>query len=245
MLSTFNSRFGAPGIIAVVALLCAMVGGAFAASNNGNGKATASAKRGKPGKRGATGPAGPQGPAGAVGPAGAAGPAGDKGAIGPAGPQGPAGAAGPAGPQGPAGAAGPAGPQGPAGVDGQTGFTETLPSGKTQTGAWAGTIGSEGFAYAAAPFAIPLAEATVPATVVASGTGTGDCAGGTFENPTAEPGSMCVYLTEAPFGPVTVANVVGSGNNNAGEATSTGGVIVLVGEPGFLAFGTYAVTAGP
>ncbi len=82
----FNQRFGIPGVIAVCALIFAMLGGAYAASNSGDG-ATASAKRGKPGprgKRGPTGPAGPQGPAGqgAAGPQGAAGAPGAKGATG-------------------------------------------------------------------------------------------------------------------------------------------------------------------
>jgi hypothetical protein len=80
MLSLRN-RFGIPGVISVIALVFAMLGGAYAASNNGGGKATAStkAKRGPKGPKGATGPAGPQGPAG---PAGAKGDAGAPGAAG-------------------------------------------------------------------------------------------------------------------------------------------------------------------
>ena len=80
----FHQRFGIPGVIAVCALVFAMLGGAYAASNGGDG-ATASAKRGKPGprgKRGPTGPTGPTGAAGAAGPQGAAGAAGAKGATG-------------------------------------------------------------------------------------------------------------------------------------------------------------------
>ena len=57
--------FGKAGlIVGIVALVFAMLGGAYAATNNGGGKATASAK-GKPGpagKPGKTGPAGPAGP---------------------------------------------------------------------------------------------------------------------------------------------------------------------------------------
>jgi hypothetical protein len=81
MLSLRN-RFGIPGVISVIALVFAMLGGAYAASNSsGGGKATASAKakRGPRGPKGATGPAGPQGSAGAKGDAGAAGKDGGQG----------------------------------------------------------------------------------------------------------------------------------------------------------------------
>ena len=62
-----------------------MLGGAYAASGGGGGKATASkgkAKRGPKGPRGATGPAGPQGPAGPTGPVGPPGQTGPPGANG-------------------------------------------------------------------------------------------------------------------------------------------------------------------
>ncbi len=86
MLSLRN-RFGIPGVISVIALVFAMLGGAYAASNNGGGKATASAKakRGPKGPKGATGPAGPAGP---QGPAGANGKDGSNGSAGLQGSQG-------------------------------------------------------------------------------------------------------------------------------------------------------------
>lgn len=74
MFSTLRTRFGIPGVISVIALVFAMFGGAYAASNSsGGGKATASAKakKGPRGPKGATGPAGAQGPAGPKGDAGA------------------------------------------------------------------------------------------------------------------------------------------------------------------------------
>jgi hypothetical protein len=74
MLSPLRNRFGIPGVISVIALVFAMFGGAYAATNgSGGGKATASAKgkAGPRGPRGKTGPAGPAGPAGPQGPAGA------------------------------------------------------------------------------------------------------------------------------------------------------------------------------
>jgi len=85
MFSTLRTRFGIPGVISVIALVFAMFGGAYAASNSsGGGKATASAKakKGPRGPKGATGPAGPVGPAGPAGLAGPAGPKGDTGAKG-------------------------------------------------------------------------------------------------------------------------------------------------------------------
>jgi len=73
--------FGKAGlIVSVVALVFAMLGGAYAATNSGGGKAVASkAKAGPRGPRGKTGPAGPAGP---QGPAGANGKDGSSGANG-------------------------------------------------------------------------------------------------------------------------------------------------------------------
>ena len=91
MFSTLRMKFGIPGVISVIALVFAMFGGAYAASNSSSGgKATASAK-GKKGPKGATGPAGAVGP---VGPAGPTGAKGDAGAPGSAGAPGAPGAAG-------------------------------------------------------------------------------------------------------------------------------------------------------
>jgi len=97
MLSLRN-RFGIPGVISVIALVFAMLGGAYAASNDGGGdKATASAKakkgpRGPKGKTGPAGPTGPVGPAGANGKDGANGVNGEEGEQGPKGDKGDAGA---------------------------------------------------------------------------------------------------------------------------------------------------------
>ena len=93
MLSPLRNRFGIPGVISVVALVFAMLGGAYAANNSGDGKATASAKakKGPRGPKGATGPAGPAGP---VGPQGAAGVNGKDGANGSNGSNGAPGSAG-------------------------------------------------------------------------------------------------------------------------------------------------------
>ncbi len=75
MFSTLRTRFGIPGVISVIALVFAMFGGAYAATNSSGGghtaTASAKAKKGPRGPKGATGPAGPQGSAGSQGPAGA------------------------------------------------------------------------------------------------------------------------------------------------------------------------------
>jgi Collagen triple helix repeat (20 copies) len=90
MLSPLRNRFGIPGVISVIALVFAMLGGAYAATRSDSGKATASAKakRGPRGPKGPAGPAGPAGPVGPVGPAGAQGAAGADGKEGPQGKQG-------------------------------------------------------------------------------------------------------------------------------------------------------------
>jgi Collagen triple helix repeat (20 copies) len=78
MFSSFRNRFGIPGVISVIALVFAMLGGAYAASNSGDSKdAAASAK-----KKSAKGPRGPKGATGPAGPAGAPGAKGDTGAAG-------------------------------------------------------------------------------------------------------------------------------------------------------------------
>lgn len=87
MFSSFRNRFGIPGVISVVALVFALVGGAFAANNlGGPGKeATVSAKKslkGPRGPRGAKGATGAEGPAGSQGPTGAAGKNGANGVDG-------------------------------------------------------------------------------------------------------------------------------------------------------------------
>jgi hypothetical protein len=95
MFSQLRNRFGVPGVIAVIALVFAMFGGAYAASGGLTPKQKKEVK--KIAKQEArklvkAGPAGPAGPVGPAGPAGPAGAAGAQGAIGPEGPTGPTGA---------------------------------------------------------------------------------------------------------------------------------------------------------
>lgn len=99
MYSRIREQFSTTAIIlSIVALVFATMGGAYAASQQGSGKATASSgkrgKQGKPGKPGKEGPQGPVGPAGPQGPAGLPGAKGDPGQQGPQGNEGPKGPAG-------------------------------------------------------------------------------------------------------------------------------------------------------
>jgi hypothetical protein len=113
MFSRFRDRFGAPGIVAVLALVLAVSGGAFAAVNASKGGDTVKCKAKIKGKKATV-----TCPADQL--AGAAGPAGPAGSNGQAGTAGPQGATGPQGPQGPQGPAGTNGTNGAAGANGKT-----------------------------------------------------------------------------------------------------------------------------
>jgi len=81
MLKAIRRNLTPPTAIAVVALVFAMSGGAFAAKNYATGQATAS-------KQGQRGPRGPKGKQGVPGPQGLQGLQGPKGDVGPKGPKG-------------------------------------------------------------------------------------------------------------------------------------------------------------
>jgi Collagen triple helix repeat (20 copies) len=208
MLSPLRNRFGIPGAISVIALVFAMIGGAYAASNDsGGGKASASAQkgprgprgpRGKPGPAGPTGPAGPQGPAGAKGDTGAAGSNGSNGTNGTSVTGVPATVGEcPAGGVKYTSASGSnAVCNGEDGEDGETGFTETLPPEETETGTW-GVRTSSAPANALAPISFPVPVEPAPEFVYVGPeedkTGEG-CPGLSASNtPIAAPGKLCVY----------------------------------------------------
>jgi hypothetical protein len=212
-------------VIALVALVFAVTGGAFAAtgggnssSNNSNGRSgsgragtreiarVAKAKKkapvGKPGPRGPQGPAGPAGSAGPQGPGGAAGAKGENGAAGGTGPQGPQGE------RGPQGEPGSAGKEGSPWTDGGT-----LPSGKTETGTWSvfPTAANEGSSiWLPMSFPIPLEseEFKTETPVIEEGSvhffkkgevaqpGEG-CGEGSAAKPEAEPGNLCIYTGQS------------------------------------------------
>jgi hypothetical protein len=200
MLSPLRNRFGIPGVISVIALVFAMFGGAYAATNTGKATSSAKTKKGPRGPKGATGPAGPAGP------------------VGPAGPAGPQGAKGDTGPQGKEGPQGPAGPAGAPGAKGKDGspwtVSGTLPSKKTETGAYfvssEGEPGEEedvvgvysGYAGTSISFVIPLAE-EIPSSntiyVSKDAPAPEGCenteheGAASAQNPEADPGFLCLF----------------------------------------------------
>jgi hypothetical protein len=220
MLERLRNQIGTAGlVVAIVALVAALGGGAYAATGGpGGGKATASAK-GKPGPRGKTGKTGKMGPAGPVGPAGPA------GAVGPKGDSGAAGAAGAAGTSvtntalspGQGGCAeggaqfqvgtgtptqacnGEEGPQGPAGPSCSASGECLLPAGATESGVW--SFVEKGTTQHWVSLSYPLRLVAAPefkwVNVANSGT-PGAVAGcpGTFSEPKAEAGKLCVYAKE-------------------------------------------------
>lgn len=208
-----RNKFGIPGVIAVVALVMACVGGAVAALPGLNSKQKSQVKSiAKTEAKKFSGVPGPAGPKGDTGAAGAPGAAGAAGAAGTKGATGPAGTAGTTGPTGLKGATGTTGPTG-AGATGPTGPTgnigATLPTGVSETGTYAlisesgdGAVLELPFAVGNISFAIPLAapldeshvkfvpdSTTAPAECEnAAHAGTADVA-----NPEADPGYLCVY----------------------------------------------------
>jgi len=277
---SIREPFGTAGLlVAILALVLATTGAALAAgalTGKQKKEVTKIAKKyaGKPGAPGATGPAGPVGPAG---------PKGDTGAKGDTGSQGNPGTPGAAGKgvvltneaKGANCAEGgtKVEVEGNAaskkyvcnGVNGTSGFTETLPSGETETGTWAFVnVGGTKFhapnAYTSISFPIPLEEGTEegfvfsPTETENEEYGSTGCAG-SAEEPIAPPGVLCVYTvsetresvpktvleTRSPsgfgFGP-TGAYLVGPplGNNTPGEEEPSEDAYIE-------ARGTWAVTA--
>ena len=186
MFKRIHEKLGTAGlIIAVVALVAAFTGSAFAGATEW--------KLTKPevkevkriaksvAKKGPTGPAGQQGPAG------------------------PAGAKGDAGAPGAPGAKGATGATGPTGAEGPAGPTETvLPFEKTSTGVWGFAVnGAEGTTYPV-PINFPLRVIPAPGEfenstnfIPAEGSPTTECPG-TVADPEAAPGEFCLYGGEGP-----------------------------------------------
>jgi len=194
-MSSIRGRFTYSNVVATMALVFAMSGGALAASKF----LITSTKQIKPsvlaslkGKAGASGAAGAQGSAGAAGPAGGVGPAG------------PGGAPGTNGEPGPEGKAGKNGTNGAAGKEGSP-WTDkgTLPAGSTETGVWTtGFVpaGTTGLLATAISFPIPLAAPITASNAhVFEGTSFPSGCSGTVvsENVTelkAASGNLCVWI---------------------------------------------------
>jgi len=172
-----HQKLGTAGfVVAIVALVVALTGAAFAAgglTKQQEKQVTKIAKK-YAGKRGKTGPAGPQGPAGAPGAKGDTGPKGDKGDK------------------------GEKGERGERGLEGFEGSPWTaggvLPSGATETGGWSYGQSTASLILTSISFNIPLEEAPAE-RILAAGESTTECPG-SVANPEAEPGFLCIYLQE-------------------------------------------------
>jgi hypothetical protein len=212
MLSRVQSRLGTAGlIVAVLALLAALTGAAYAASgaltSTQKKEVTKIAKK-YAGKPGATGAQGPQGLPGANGTDGTNGSPGAPGAAGKGV------VLSPVSPGGECAAGG-------AKVEvegnsaskklvcnGLTGFTETLPSGQMESGAWSYgiTASTVNLASASISFNVALPAGTLPQFhyIKTDGEDEADCPGND-EEPDAAKGNLCVYLGEVVENPGTLS----------------------------------------
>jgi hypothetical protein len=142
------------------------------------------------------------------------------------------------------------------GEDGETGFTETLPSGKTETGTWAGTvheIGSVSISFEI-PLAADISEADTK-VIPLGGTPPAECenpghaGAASLENPEARAGFLCVYVDNTPNSEVFAIAPTGFAAEVAHMGASTTGAFVILeststtGEPHGAGRGTWAVTA--
>jgi hypothetical protein len=281
MFSWIRRRFSYANVAATLALFFAMTGGALAASHylitstKQIKPSVLSALKGKAGAAGATGPVGAAGTVGAQGPQGSAGAKGETGASGSQGPEGKAGKEGKEGSPWTAGGKLPAGKT----ETGTWAFGASMTEG---TKAYA-----EHRALVPLSFNIPLKEALERSDVYFVGQDGMNCSEseepgreecektkqrveqvdaeaeaacpGSAAEPTAEPGSLCVYTTYlAAPGPAIyglVANAESPALGDNGGAAPTGALLYLIvrseGSVGggtsaiglAEAYGTWAVTA--
>jgi hypothetical protein len=249
---SLHDRMGTAGmIVAVVALVVALTGTAFAAAGlNGTQKNEVKAiakqyagKRGPKGPKGAKGDPGAQGPQGNAGTNGTNGTNGNNGATGAKGATGEAGAKGATGATG-AGTAGTTGATGAtgAGTTGATGATGspwtaggTLPVGATETGTWTQVMGSEEEGEALGSespisFPIPLA-ANISflnvKTIPKGGTVPAQCDDGVGTpagpaHPEADSGFLCIFVARGNTEAVS-AKKAGASNETG---SSTAGAIL-------------------
>jgi hypothetical protein len=267
VISRIHQKLGTAGfIISIVALVAALGGTALAAKGALSAKQKKEVEKiakklDKPGAPGATGPAGPAGKDGAPGANGSNGQNGQNGESVTSTPV--AGGACGVGGTGAKYTVGGSSTTVCNGKNGTTGFTETLPEGKTETGVWGSTGAVTTRSYNVS-FPIPLA--TAPTAVVvqpgemntSAGANQGCPWDGESGTPTAEPGKFCIYVAIEPsnanFGAVFVTHphweeflgeYVGEGVGGASEygadlkvACQTGGS-----EAKCVGYGAWAVTA--
>ncbi|HEU4462033.1 MAG TPA: hypothetical protein VFR75_05525 [Solirubrobacterales bacterium] len=216
MFSRIQDKLGSAGlVVAIVALVAALTGSAFAAGvfTKAQEKKIVKIAKKYAGQQGPQGVPGPQGPPGA---------AGKEGARGPEGPE---------GPQGEDGETGPAGPT-----------TAILPPGETETGIWSFTNKDVISAFATISFGLRLTEEPTPHWIPAPGTSTDPDCPGNAGAPQAEPGHLCVYAIES--GNVG-APVFSPGNQIDTESGQTLEFVLTNQANEAYARGSFAVTACP
>lgn len=254
MFSAIRTRLTPATVIATVALIFAMTGGAYAAKKfliTSTKQISPSVLKALKGK------------------AGPAGPAGSAGAAGTAGPQGPAGTAGTPGAKGETGAPGEKGVQGEKGEKGAKGTTgepwtpnNTLPVGASETGTWsigpAPEVGHSTNNVTTISFPIRLAaalenaeecgEAGQPACVVHIFEGTTAPSGCSLEGTLlkADSGNLCIKDDGSlALGAALKATEIAAFNVEAvGPGAGVTGVILSAGgiAEGTTGIGTWAVT---
>jgi len=216
MFSILRRRLGASGIVAVVAVVLAMSGGAFAGSGQLARISATGAQPGPDSARPTGGRRGPRGP---------------RGATGPAGPQGPSG-------QGRQGDPGPAGPRGPEGSPWTAGGT--LPSGRSESGTWiaaaAGREVAPGESEGAGTVSFVIRTVIPPEVHLIAKDQAGkehaaECPGST-NLPLAAKGNLCLYTVEDQG--LTLAETFSS---------TSGAVLTFKGPSKVAAAGVWAVTA--
>jgi|ERR1700722_13775699 len=254
-------------VIATLALVFAMSGGAYAAgkyvitSTKQISPKVLKALTGKTGANGATGATGATGPSGPGGPQG---PPGNAGAAGAAG-QSVTGATA-SSKECPAGGVTYTSASGAnavcSGKNGTTGFTETLPPGKTEKGNWAAAGAPAPFGFfgqgllAPISFVIPLAVAPQPIVIgIEEGEGetkeaeaikNGECTG-TVATPGAGGGKLCVFVQANNLtSNLALALIYDTGSGSGGAANTAGATVFAKAEDvtkPLSAAGTWAVTA--
>lgn len=266
--SKFGTAGLVVAIVALVAALAGgayAAGGGLTGKQKKEVKKIAKTEAKKYAKRG---PAGPAGPAGAKGDTGAQGATGPQGPAGPQGPGGAPGAPGAAGANGESVEiveANPTACDGTGGVLYEVEATATpicngspwtaggtLPAGATETGTWsAGTSTVENLAlFSSISFNVPLAQGATYTTHFVNVAnkeeheslegGTSTACTGTADDPTAPPGTLCIY-EKARSG--AYQSTHGLGFEFTRLTNVAGAVLNFYSEPNGWAFGSWAITA--
>lgn len=230
MFSRVHNKLGTAGmVVAIVALVVALCGAAFAAG----GLTKSQEKRvkqlvkqnSKPGPQGPTGPQGAQGPQGSPGASGTTGPT---------------------GPEGKQGLTGAAGKNGTDGEDGMCSVGKpecVLPPRTTVTGTWAAASAGKGHeSYFSISYPLRVNPAPKPRYTKPGGAPTAECPG-SYSQPKAGPGFLCLYATFVEeSGEVSAEPLYGFT-----ETDQTSGLVgrfeSKLSEGGPRAFGSWAVTA--